>query len=79
MKRFLNGKRFSLNYNQLSLIEQGGLVAFDFLKDGAHEGFTDELAAIGDAVALTETVQRPLFALVEEDGYSIFARSLHGK
>ena len=66
-------------YRGCCLVEQGGLVVFYFLKDGAHEGFADELAAIGDAVAFAETVQRPLFALVEEDGYSIFARSLHGK
>lgn len=58
-------------------VKECRLVVVELLENGAHERFPNETAAVGNIVFLAEQVQRTLFAFVEKNGYSIFARFLH--
>lgn len=55
------------------LIKQRRLVSIHFLQNRPHERLTDEAALVRDTVFLAETIQRPDFGFVEQDGYLIFA------
>ena len=57
----------------LCLIEKCGLVVFQLSKNGAHESFADESAAIGYAVLIAEPLERALLLRVEQDTNAIFA------
>ena len=58
------------------LVEERRLVIIHFLEDGSHQRLAEEPAAIRHAVPFAETLQGPAFTLVEQNGYSIFARRL---
>ena len=55
------------------LVEEGWLVAVEFLQDGAHEGLANKSAAIRHAVLVAKALQRSLFAFVQQDRDTMFA------
>ena len=55
------------------LVEEGRLVGFYFLENGAHEYLSDEPTAVGDPVFVAETIQGSLLILIEKDGDFMFA------
>jgi len=59
------------------LVKQCGLIAIQFLEDSPHERFANNTTAVLHSVFLTKAVEYPLFAVVEQNRYLMFARGLH--
>lgn len=68
-------RRFSLVVR--GLIEQSGFVGFDFPEYCPHQGLTHQATAVRDVIPFAETLQCPLFFLIEQDRDSIVAGSFH--